>query len=313
LFRSEWWYITGWLRRPDNKPVGFQITFFRVRTGIGEQSASHFAPSQIMLAHAAIAAPELGHLRHGQRSARAGLAQAGYATDTTRVWIGDWSLRLDGERYLAKVRDTDFSYDLQLAPDGPPVLNGAAGFSAKAPDPRNASYYYSRPRMRVTGRLSIDGREQPVTGQAWLDHEWSSELLPANAQGWDWVGINLADGGSLMAFRLRDVQGKPLWAAATLRAPGQAPRILAPADISFTPGRTWRSERTGIHYPVAWQLAVANRRFSIEPLMDDQELDSRGSTGAIYWEGAIRVSEDGKPAGEGYLEMTGYGAQIRVG
>ena len=312
-FRSEWWYITGWLRRADARPLGFQITFFRVRTGIGEDSVSRFAPTQLLLAHAAIAVPEQGLLRHGQRSARAGFGRAGYATDTTRVWIGDWELRLEQDHYIARVRDADFSYALQLTPDGAPMLNGQAGFSAKAPDPRNASYYYSQPQLRVSGQLGIDGRDQPVTGLAWLDHEWSSELLPANAQGWDWVGINLFGGGALMAFRLRNAQGQPLWAAATLRVPGQAPRIFAPGDIAFTPGRTWRSARTGLTYPVAWQLSVGEHRYVIEPLMDDQELDSRSSTGAIYWEGAIRVSENQKPVGEGYLEMTGYGQQIRVG
>jgi predicted secreted hydrolase len=45
---------------------------------------------------------------------------------------------------------------------------------------------------------------------------------------------------------------------------------------------------------------------------DDQELDSRRSSGAVYWEGAVRVAEDGREIGRGYLEMTGYGEKIRV-
>jgi len=312
-FRSEWWYATGWLRLPDGSSVGFQITFFRVRTGIGENSASAFAPRQLLLAHAAIADPAHGRLRHAERSARAGFGRAGVATDTTRVWMGDWEFRLVDGHYLAKVSGEDFSYTLQLSPDGPPVLNGRDGFSAKAADPRHASYYYSRPQLRVSGQIAIEGRQQPVTGLAWLDHEWSSELLAAGAQGWDWVGINLQGGGALMAFRLRDGKKQPIWAAATLRSPDGKVRIFDPADIAFTPGRQWQSPRTGIAYPVAWQLRVGERQFMLEPLLDDQELDSRRSTGAIYWEGAIRVTEDQRPVGEGYLEMTGYGDRIRVG
>jgi predicted secreted hydrolase len=144
------------------------------------------------------------------------------------------------------VKADDFAYRLSLRPDGPPLLNGAAGFSRKGPDPRQASYYYSRPRLAVSGTLSLDGRAQPVSGQAWLDHEWSSELLPEGAQGWDWIGINLDDGGALMAFRMRGKDGRALWAAATLQAAGGAVQVFAPEAVAFEPGRTWRSPRTGI-------------------------------------------------------------------
>ena len=202
---------------------------------------------------------------------------------------------------------------LALRPDGPPLLNGAAGFSRKGPDPRQASYYYSRPRLAVSGSVSLDGREQTVAGSAWLDHEWSSELLPEGAQGWDWVGINLDDGGALMAFRMRGTDGRALWAAATLQAGGGAAQVLAPEAVAFEPGRTWRSPRTGIVYPVTWRLQVGARAFELAPLLDDQELDSRGSTGAVYWEGAVRLLEAGRERGRGYLEMTGYGDRIRVG
>jgi predicted secreted hydrolase len=131
------------------------------------------------------------------------------------------------------VKADDFAYRLSLRPDGPPLLNGAAGFSRKGPDPRQASYYYSRPRLAVSGTLSLDGRAQPVSGQAWLDHEWSSELLPEGAQGWDWIGINLDDGGALMAFRMRGKDGRALWAAATLQAAGGAVQVFAPEAVAF--------------------------------------------------------------------------------
>ena len=39
-FRTEWWYVAGWLRLPNGAPLGFQTTFFRVRTGVGEDSPS---------------------------------------------------------------------------------------------------------------------------------------------------------------------------------------------------------------------------------------------------------------------------------
>ncbi len=285
----------------------------QVRTGVGEGGASAFAPRQLVLAHAAVADPRRGRLRHAERSARVGFGHAGYEEGRTAVWLGDWRFGLEQGVYQAEVKADDFAYRLALRPDGPPLLNGTAGFSRKGPDPRQASYYYSRPRLAVSGTLSLDGRAQPVSGQAWLDHEWSSELLPEGAQGWDWIGINLDDGGALMAFRMRGKDGRALWAAATLQAAGGAAQVLAPEAVAFEPGRTWRSPRTGIVYPVTWRLQVGARAFELAPLLDDQELDSRGSTGAVYWEGAVRLLEAGRERGRGYLEMTGYGDRIRVG
>jgi len=316
-FRTEWWYATGWLTLPDGSPLGFQTTFFRVRTGIGETNPSGFAPRQLLLAHAAIADPQLGRLRHDQRSARVGFGRAGFETGRTHLWIGDWRLEQDGDLYRAEVRGEGFAYALTLVPDGPPLLNGLAGFSTKAPDPRHASYYYSRPHLKVSGSVTLEGRRQAVTGLAWLDHEWSSELLPEGAQGWDWVGLNLDDGSALMAFRLRGHDGQALWSAATFRPAGGSAQVLPPQAVAFEPLRHWTSPRASITYPVEWRVRVGPRLFHLQPLMDDQELDSRRSTGAIYWEGAVRVTEDGsqvgREIGRGYLEMTGYGERIRVG
>ena len=320
-FCTEWWYATGWLSLPDGRPLGFQTTFFRVRTGLGEQNPSAFAPRQLILAHAAIADPRQGQLLHDQRAARVGHGRAGFTVGQTAVWLGDWRFEQTGERYRAQVSVGEFAYDLSLVPDGPPLLNGEAGFSAKAPDPRHASYYYSRPQLKVSGTVTLKGDPQAVTGLAWLDHEWSSEYLPQGAAGWDWIGLNLDDGSGLMAFQMRGRDGRAIWSTATLRPPegpfggppGGRAQVLPRAAVVFEPRRRWRSPHTGIDYPVEWRLRIGARMLLLQPLMDDQELDSRRSTGTVYWEGAVRVLEDGREIGRGYLEMTGYGGTIRVG
>ena len=120
---------------------------------------------------------------------------------------------------------------------------------------------------------------------------------PPEAAGWDWCGLNLADGGSLMAFRIRDKAGGVYY---------------APPGVAFTALRTWRSPRTGIEYPVAMRVTAGDARYELEPLMDDQELDARTSTRTIYWEGAVRAMRDGRQAGRGYLELTGYGEPLRM-
>jgi predicted secreted hydrolase len=305
--RIEWWYVTGNLESADG-PLGFQVTFFRVRNPTAEGNASRFAPAQVLFAHAALADPKAGHLAHGQRSARAlaGLVEA--STADTDVRIDNWSLRRADGAYRTRIETGDFTLDLALKPTQAPLLQGDRGFSRKGADPRNASYYYSEPQLQVSGRVSVQGRARGVTGIAWLDHEWSSEYLAQDAAGWDWLGANLDDGGALMAFRMRGKAGNVVWSSATWRdAAGRVTSYPAEA-IAFVPVRTWKSPRTGIAYPVAVEVRVGDRAWRLEPLLDDQELDARTSTGTIYWEGAVRIS--GASTGRGYLELTGYGERV---
>ena len=306
--RIEWWYVTGHL--DGGGPLGFQVTFFRVRNPEADANPSRFSPRQILFAHAALADPALGHLLHAQRSARAYDDLVAARESDTDVRIDDWSLvRADGA-YRARIEATDFSLDLAFAPTQPVLLEGDRGFSRKGPDPAQASDYYSEPQLRVTGRVRAQGRTREVTGIAWLDHEWSSELLAPEAAGWDWLGANLDDGSALMAFRMRAKDGHVLWSQATFRPKGGAPVSLAGDDVRFAVRRTWRSPRTGIDYPVAMELRLGERRWTIEPLMDDQELDARASTGTLYWEGAVRITGEGAPGGRGYLELTGYADKV---
>ena len=308
-YRIEWWYVTGWLEDDAQRPLGFQVTFFRVRPGLGESNPSRFAPRQILFGHAAIAEPGHGKLRHAERSARAGFDLAFAREGRVDVRLDDWALRQDGERYRTVVRGDEFLMELDLDRVRPPLLQGDRGFSRKGPSPSSASYYYSVPHLAVSGEVTIDGRKRRVRGEAWFDHEWSSDVMDDEARGWDWMGVNLDDGGALMAFRMRDAAGGKRWAAATLRAADGSVTTYAPDDVEWTPIRTWRSPRTGAEYPVQWRVRVGDRQFEVEPLMDDAELDSRSSTGTIYWEGPVRVRTlDGKRAGRGYLELTGYGS-----
>jgi predicted secreted hydrolase len=115
-----------------------------------------------------------------------------------------------------------------------------------------------------------------------------------------------------MAFRIRGLQGETHWAGGTFRSADGGTQTLQPADVEFRAGRRWTSPRTGISYPVQWSLRAGNRTYSLEPLLDDQENDTRFSTGAIYWEGAVRALENGKPSGRGYLELTGYGERLQL-
>ena len=311
-FRTEWWYVTGWIAREGRAPAGFQVTFFRTRPEIDENNPSTFTARQVMIAHAALSDPTRGRLLHDQRAARAVFDLAGAEVGRTRAWIDNWSLTQDGSRYRARIPAAGFALDLTFTATQPPLLQGEAGLSRKGPRAESASYYYSIPQLSVSGTVHQNRAASPVTGSAWLDHEWSSSYMDARAVGWDWAGINFDDGGALMAFRMRERAGGTLWAGGAYRTASGARNTFAPQDVELTPLREWQSPRTGARYPVAWRLRTPGLDLTLEPLMDDQESDTRASVGAIYWEGAVRALVNGRIVGRGYLELTGYHRAMRL-
>jgi predicted secreted hydrolase len=310
-FRTEWWYVTGWLRTADGRDLGFQVTFFRTRPEVDQRNPSAFAPRQIIFAHAALADPSVGRLLHDQRIARQGFGLAQAAQGDADVVLQDWTLkrRRDGV-FGTHVAGEDFALDLDLTPTQPVLLQGAKGYSRKGPNPLQASYYYSLPHLQVSGTVVRQGRRQKVTGEAWLDREWSSTLLDPKAVGWDWIGLNLDDGGALTVFQVRDRSGRPIWTSGSLRDGRGRSNELDAAAISLTTDGRWRSPRTGAVYPLERTLSVringAQRQWRLKPLFPDQELDSRPA-GPVYWEGAVSA-----PGARGYLELTGYVAPLAM-
>ncbi|MBL8352835.1 MAG: carotenoid 1,2-hydratase [Burkholderiaceae bacterium] len=320
--RIEWWYATGWLQAPGGPPYGFQLTFFRSRTGVADALPGRFAPRQLLFAHAAVTDLDGRRHRHAERIARwsgdEDLPEAHARRADTGVALGRWTLRRDAAsgRYAALLAapEAGFTLDLQLAPTQPLLLQGDAGHSRKGPLPQQASHYYSQPQLAVQARLTLDGRSRELPGRGWLDHEWSDELLAPGAVGWDWIGINLSDGGALTAFRLRRADDSVVWAGGSHRPAGGALRPFAPDEVVFTPLRDWTSPATGARYPVQWRIRTPAGVFGLRALLEAQELDSRASTGTVYWEGLAELADAaGGRVGLGYLEMTGRGQPLKLG
>ncbi|KNZ33245.1 MAG: hydrolase [Methylibium sp. NZG] len=335
-----------------NTPAfGFQVTFFRSRTDVPATHPSRFAASQLVLAHAALTDLAARRLRHDQRIARAGLGVVAADEGDTRVRLRDWRLTRSAaavsdaavnaavntavnsaanaatqlgsgagaSTYTTQLQSdaAGFAFDFTLTTTQPLLLQGDAGYSRKGPAPEQASHYYSQPQLAVAGTLTRDGRAQRVRGRAWLDHEWSNSLLDPQAVGWDWIGMNLTDGSALTAFRLRRADGSSLYAGGSFRAagtPAGTARNFEPDEVVMSPGRTWASPRSRGVYPVQWQVQTPAGRFSVNALLDDQELDgSRAGTGTIYWEGLSELRDDaGRVVGHGYLELTGYAGRLRL-
>lgn len=323
---TEWWYITGQVLA-QGRLLGFQLTFFRTRVPSTQNLRSAFAARQLVFGHAALTDVAGRRQLHAQHSARAGMGVAHAREGDTDVRLGSWFLRrtaafsgtaAQASRYEAHLTGDGFVLDLQLATTQPVLLQGRAGLSRKGPDAAQASYYYSQPQLSVAGRITLDGKvlaiDDAPANRAWLDHEASDALMHPDAQGWDWIGMNLDDGSALTAFRLRRPDGSSLWAGGSWRAPGQAARIFTEREVVFTPQRWWTSPATGARYPVEWCVTTPVGSWLVQALLDAQELDSRASTGTIYWEGLCDLREAGSNAlrGRGYLEMTGYAQRLKI-
>lgn len=318
--RTEWWYITGHAQA-GGREWGFQVTLFRSRVDAAQGIQSAFAAKHLLFAHAALTDLKGQRLHHDQRIARAGFGVAQASESDTAIRLQDWSLvRSDlpgggGSRYAARIQGEHFGLQLQFDATQPVLLQGREGLSRKGPESAQASYYYSQPQLAVGGAIVLDGKRMaidPGSGRAWMDHEWSEALLHPEAQGWDWIGMNLLDGSALTAFRLRRADGSALWAGGSFRAPGQAARVFDAAEVVFTPERWWTSPVSGARYPVQWRVQTPVGVFLVRSLLDNQELDSSASTGAIYWEGLSELVREGEVVGKGYLEMTGYARPLKL-
>ena len=311
--RTEWWYITGHATGDKGRVFGFQVTFFRSRVEATQAMRSHFAAKQLVFAHTALTDLEGRTLLHDQRMARTAGGQAFASETDTDLRLRNWSLvRRDGQ-YHALIAAEGFTLDLQFTPTQPVLLQGDKGLSRKGPEPAQASYYYSVPHLATQGRIVLQSRSLAVKGTAWLDHEASDALMHPEAVGWDWIGMNLDDGAALTAFHLRRADGSTLWAGGSLRTAAGVLRVFQANEVRFEAQSHWLSPHTQARYPTRWRVHTPAGSFTVQALLDDQELDSRNSTGAVYWEGlSDLLGAQGQRVGRGYLEMTGYAAPLKL-
>jgi predicted secreted hydrolase len=324
-FRNEWWYFTGHLEDVADpaRRFGFQLTFFRV--GVLPRAPdldSAWATRGAAMAHAAVVDLATGEHRFSEVLWREVPPLAGFGVhpDPLLAWTrapagtaGRWTLGWNGAGFDLAFEDPGKGTALRLAtrPEKPLVLQGPNGLSRKSASEGFASLYYSFTRLAAEGTLSAGGRTLRVGGRAWMDRELSSSQLAPGQVGWDWFALQLADGRDLMLYVLRREGGAVDFRSATLVDAGGAAEYLAPGEWSVRTTARWRSPRTGATYPSAWEVEVRGERLAVKPRVADQENDAR-LAGLHYWEGAVQVTAaGGRPAGEGYVELTGYGERNR--
>jgi predicted secreted hydrolase len=299
-YRIEWWYLTATLTGPDGTPYGVQWTLFRTALAPGEGQG--WASPQLWMGHAAVTTPDQ-HL-YAERLARGGIGQAGVTVAPFAAWIDDWQMlgrAAPGADALSALQLTatgaEFSYDLSLIATGPIVPQGEGGYSVKSAAGQ-ASRYYSQPFYQVTGRITVQDRVIAVTGQAWLDREWSSQPLAADQTGWDWFSLMFDDGARLMGFRLRDA-GAGFTSATWIDADG-TPTPMPPGALRLTPLR--EASVAGRRLPVEWRVELPAK--GLDVTVRALNPDAWMGTLVSYWEGPTQIT--GTHKGRGYLEMTGY-------
>ncbi len=326
--QTEWWYLTGHVTTRRDRLFGFQLTFFRSRVDVATPVQGRLAPRQLLFAHAALTDVVTKRQHHDQRIARASGTplQKEEPARFAHALVGDMDVHIGHDAMLRRRRDGSyvtsltseaFALDLACTPTQALLLQGNQGYSQKGPSPENASFYITHPQLKVRGTISLEGQSLDIrSGKAWLDHEWSEALLPSDAVGWDWIGMNWRNGAVLTAFQLRKEDGSAVWAGGSWRPPdAKEPTPFGAHEVVWTPLAYWRSPETKAQYPVQWRVDTPAGSHLVKALVNGQELDSRQSTGTVYWEGLSELydaSDTSQHLGMGYLEMTGYAGRIRL-
>ena len=293
--RIEWWYFTGHLFTAAGERYGFEYVIFRARPGDLEGYIAHFA----------ITDNPRGTFHYDQRLNGA----RGVASDdaTLDLDLDGWTMRGGNGQFALRADMPGYAIEIDAAATRPATLHDGDGYIDYGNG--TASYYYSWTRMTVSGTLDARGTSLPVTGEAWMDHQWGD--FATYQGGWDWFSLQLADGTDVMLYLIRDLRGGTLRVDGSIVGPAGDVSLLRDGDFSLAPTGEWTSRETGAVYPSGWTIAIPEHdlTLTVTPAMPNQELDTRPTTGVVYWEGEVLVeaTTQGSPvSGYGYVELTGY-------
>ena len=318
-FRTEWWYFTGNLNDPSGKRFGYQLTFFRQGIVLKAKDPNNpWSIRDLFPGHFTLTDVSANQFWYAERLSRKGPEIAGAAEDKMDVWLLNWVATMKNNTIRIGARHQAMEVSLELRPRKPLVFHGQNGLSKKGPREGQASYYFSYTDLSTQGFIKTPNSPSGtrVTGTSWFDHEFGSNQLASNQVGWDWFSLHLSNGQDLMIYFLRRSDGsvEPTSSGTLVSSEGRATHLKL-SDINVEVLDHWKSLRSGGKYPSRWRIRVPSVGIDllVTPLVAAQELVTEGSTGVVYWEGA--VEGNGKSAGKevtckGYIEMTGYAGTL---
>jgi len=305
-FKTEWWYFTGHLKS-GTKIYGFELTFFRFANRHLTGLESAWTPDQIYLTHFTITDESESKFYKYEKVNRHSFGLSGSSPNTLRVWNGSYGVELIGESIEIKASSPETKLELFLKQDSPIVLNGKEGLSPKGSKSGQASYYYTIPRLVGDGTLTLNGKSVTINNASvWMDHEFFT-IHESEHQGWDWFAVQFEDKSSLMVYQLRDQNGnKTNFSSGTYLDKNGKKLILKADDLTLTPIEYWKSNKTGITYPITWNIKIPKLGIDIytNPTLRNQELALAKLINLNYWEGRSTVT--GTHKGQAYVELVGY-------
>jgi predicted secreted hydrolase len=329
---TEWWYYTGHLHTARGARFGFEYVIFRVERGRFPTSwASHLAITdergdRFLYAQRLEIGAQVDRSAGAVSVSPPGFDLALTGTDLTIATAAPraaWSMTGSGgaDRLIAALGPDEAAHtaspdglglDLRLAATKPAALHDRDGWIDFGP--AGGSYYYSRTAMTARGTLTLDGKPLAVDGSAWFDHQWG-DFISIGGGGWDWFAVNLDDGTDVTLSLVRDTDGTYPLIYGTMVAPDGTVRHLDRDAFGVAVTNRWRSPATGADYPAGWTVHIPSDDLTIElrPTVAAQELDTRATTGVVYWEGSqvVRATRAGTSlGGDGYVELTGYATAV---
>lgn len=315
--QTEWWYYTGHMLTESGARFGFELVFFKRRTDLDRFGVVplRLIANPLYLAHFAVTDETRAVFRYAHRKSANGPFDSVAHTSARRYYLrlGDWTVReAHGMHILRATLGDDLIFEAALRPTKPAALNGHEGVGVSFKDHGEASRYFSYTRMEAEGDITWHGVTERFRGSAWMDREFGTWKTTDDQKGWDWFSLQFSDDTELMVYHIRDRAGRPsnFSSGTWVDASGRSVH-LAREDFALERTGVWRSPHTGATYPSGWRLRVPRLRIEVDvrPVMKDQELDTRGTTMIVYWEGACEVEgkRDGERVeGRAYVELVGY-------
>ncbi len=313
--QTEWWYYTGHAETTKGRHFGFELVFFKRRTDLDRFSVVplRLIGNPYYFAHFAITDIEGRSFRYSHRKSSNGMFDhpASASELHFHLQLGDWSAREAKNAHILRATiGSDVTFEASLEPKKGVILNGENGVSFK--DEGQASRYFSYTRMEVEGDLTQNGETEHFTGSAWMDREFGTWTPTENQKGWDWFSIQLDNNCELMCYQLRNGAGETSpYSSGSFVDENSGVSALKNEDFQIEPSGSWKSPHSGATYPSGWTIRVPSLEIdlTVTPVIEDQELDTRGTTMIVYWEGACDVSGTmgGKEiGGRAYVELVGY-------